>query len=239
LITEAQGPEKRELTREELQSVVFSVFALQDPKKRVRPLVGIDIETNTTSARTGRIIETGIVRYSSENETFEIVYDSLHGLPEVSLNGVGVGATNVHHITPDRIIGKSLFEEDAEEILSLLMDSTIVAHNAGFEDRFLSANLPGYIEAKAEGRITILDTRKVAKYLMPRSSDNTLQSFAEDNGIPYEGAHAAGQDALMMMRALMRLQKTIYSGGRIVTRRASASARMNAAQQAMESEAGR
>lgn len=238
-ISEAQGAEKRELSREELQAVVFSIFALHDPKVRNRPLVGIDIETNTTSARTGRIIETGIVSYSSESETFEIVYDSLHGLPKVALNGVGVGATNVHHITPERLIGKGLFEEDAAEILELLMDSTLVAHNAGFEDRFLSANLPGYIEAKAEGRITILDTRKVAKYLMPRSSDNTLQSFAEDNGIPYEGAHAAGQDALMMMRALMRLQKTIYNGGRFVTRRASASARMNAVQHALESEAGR
>lgn len=235
---QGRGKNKRELSRTEFQALIFSVFAQHDPSKRQRPLVGIDIETTTTSARTGRIIETGIVRLENSGE-LEIVYNSLHGVPEEALIGVGMGAANVHHITEERIIGKPLFEEEAETILNLLLDSTMVAHNAGFEDRFLSANLPGYVEAKAEGRITILDTRKVAKYLMPRSSDNTLQSFAEDNGVPYAGAHAAGQDALMMMKALLRLQRTINQDGRFITRRASAPARVNAAKKALLIESDR
>lgn len=226
-LSRAQGPTKRALSLVEFQNVVFESFAKQDPDVRDKPLMGIDIETTTVSARTGRIIETGIVALDGKGIP-TIVYNSLHGLPELSLWGVGVGSVNVHHIEASHILGHEPFEQEAEKILDLLIDSTVVAHNAGFEDRFLSTNVPGYLEAKASGRIVVLDTLKVAKYLMPRSSDNTLQSFAEGNGIPYQGAHAAAQDALMMMQALLRLQRTLYSGGRFVTRRASATARLNA-----------
>lgn len=228
----------RELTRLEFQSVVFDVFSEHDPSERTRPFVGIDLETTTTSARTGRIIETGIVKLN-ESGDYEVTYGTLHGLPERAARGVGVGATEIHLITLDRLEGKPLFEECAEEILAQLMDCTLVAHNAGFEDRFLSANLPGYIEARRAGRITILDTFKVTKFLMPRSEDNTLKSFAEDNGIPYEGAHAASQDALMMMRALARLQRTIHNGGHFITRRATESMRDDAAHEATLNESSR
>jgi len=231
-IAEAQGPEKRELTSSEFQSTVYKVFSQHNPETRTRPLVGIDIETTTTSPRTGRIIETGIVELNSSSGESKIVYNELHGVPEKAMVGIGPGAVDIHHITADRLVGKTGFDnpETQKEILAKLKNSTMVAHNAGYEDRWLSANLPGYLEAKAKGEINILDTRKVAKYLMPRSNDNSLQSFAEDNGVPYEGAHAAGQDALMMMQGLSRLQKTIHSRDRFITQRPSASTRKNAAE---------
>ncbi len=236
----AQGPEKRELSRKEFQKIIFQVFARHDPSKRKRPFVGIDIETTTVSARTGRIIETGIVKINEAGDP-EVVYSSLHGLPEQARIGVGMGAIAVHHITEDRILDKPLFEdpETAREILEHLKGHTMVAHNLGFEDRFFEANLPGYIEAKASGEITLLDTRKLTKYLMPRSTDNSLQSFTEDNGVPYAGAHAAASDALMMIKALLRLQRTIHSGGRFITRRASASLRMSALEEAKQFESDR
>jgi len=234
----AEKEKGRELTRLEFQSVVFDVFSEHDPEERTSPFVGIDLETTTTSARTGRIIETGIVKRGESGE-YEVAYGTLHGLPERAAKGVGVGATEIHLITLERLEGKPLFEDCAEEILEHLLDSTLVAHNAGFEDRFLSANLPGYVEARRAGRIKILDTFKVTKFLMPRSEDNTLKSFAEDNGIPYEGAHAASQDALMMMRALARLQRTIHNGGHFITRRATETMREGAAQEATLNESSR
>ncbi len=230
-IAEAQGPEKRTLSTSEFQSTVYKVFSTHNPETRTRPLVGIDIETTTTSPRTGRIIETGIVELSASGDS-KIVYNELHGVPDKAMVGIGPGAVDIHHITADRLVGKTGFDnpETQKEILAKLKNSTMVAHNAGYEDRWLSANLPGYLEAKAAGEITILDTCKVAKYLMPRSNDNSLQSFAEDNGVPYEGAHAAGQDALMMMQGLSRLQKTIHTRDRFITQRPSAATRKNAAE---------
>lgn len=233
-LDEAQGPEKRELSRQEFQSTVHQVFGSHDPSKRSRPLVGIDLETTSTSPRTGRIIETGIVSLDNTGHS-EIIYNELHGMTDKAMRGVGVGMTEVHGITPERLSGKASFDDPQvqREILSKLKGSTMVAHNAGFEDRFLSANLPGYVEAKARGEIDILDTRLVAKYLMPKSTDNSLESFAEDNGVPYTSAHAAAQDSLMMVKGLHRLQKTMWERGKFITKRATTKIREGATQEAL------
>ena len=229
----ARGPEKKELSRQQFQSVVYKVFGSHDPSSRKKPLVGIDLETTSTSPRTGRIIETGIVNLDS-NGNAEIVYNELHGMPDKAMRGVGVGMTDVHGITPERVAGKTPFDdpEVQKAVLDKLKNSTLVAHNAGFEDRFLSANLPGYVEAKSRGEIDILDTRLVAKTLMPRSEDNSLKSFAEDNGVPYEGAHAAATDSLMMMKGLHRLQRTMFDRGGFITKRPTFRVRDEAQQNA-------
>ncbi len=239
-IAEAQGKEKRELSSSEFQSTVFKVFSQHNPEDRKRPLVGIDIETSTASPRTGRIIETGIVELSKTGES-TVVYGELHGVPHKAMVGIGAGATEIHGITPDRLEGKKGFEDPEVQatVLSKLKNSTMVAHNASYEDRWLSANLPGYIEAKAKGEIQILDTRKVAKYLMPRSKDNTLQSFSEDNGVPYVNAHTASQDAKLMCQALARLQKNVHTSQRFITRKPTDSVRESSERDAQSIDSNR
>lgn len=236
-LADAQGPEKRELSTAEFQDVVQKTFATHDPSTRKRPLVGIDLETSSTSPRTGRIIETGIVSLDNQGNK-SILMNEMHGMPEKAMRGVGVGMTEVHGITPEKLEGKTPFDtpENQKRVLDMLKGKTLVAHNAGFEDRFLSANLPGYSEAKIRGEIDILDTRIVAKYLMPKSSDNSLQSFAEDNGVPYEAAHAAAQDSSMMMESLHRLQTTMHQRGRFITKRPTLKKREGAQQEVLGQE---
>lgn len=226
----------RLLTEEEFQRSAVAVFATHDPTQRKRPLIGVDLETTTTSPRTGRIIETGIARLDQQGNT-EIVYSSMHDIPERAKAGVGLGQFSIHHITAAMVSGTVPFDDPGEQarILAYLMSGTLVAHNAGFEDRWFEANLPGYVEAKNRGAIDILDTRRLASFLMPKSDDSSLQSFAEDNGIPYEGAHAATADAVMMMQALSRLQHSIYFTGAFKPRPISAALRSKARESALKS----
>jgi len=227
----------RLLTEIEFQKSAVAVFAQHNPAERARPLIGVDLETTTTSPRTGRIIETGIARLNPNGVT-EVVYSSMHDIPEEAKAGVGLGQYEIHRITADMISGTPSFDEPAEQekILNFLKSGTLVAHNAGFEDRFFCANLPGYVEAKNSGEITILDTRKLTSFLMPKSDDSSLQSFAEDNGIPYEGAHAATADAVMMMKALERLQSSLYQTKTFKAKRITDASRLRAKKVALKSD---
>lgn len=228
-VSEMEEKLGRHLDTKENQEVLSEVFSEHDPSTRKRRLVGIDLETTTASPRTGRIIETGIVEYSY-GDSPKVVYGSLHSIPEKAMDGVGIGLTSVHGISEDMLEGKPNFDDpdEQEKILSILKKGVLVAHNAGFEDRFLSVNLKGYAEARDAGEIIILDTRTLARYLMLNSQDSSLRSFAEDNGVPYEGAHAASADALMMMKGLKNFQDTIYKKGKFYKKKASEASRRRA-----------
>ena len=95
----------------------------------------------------------------------------------------------------------------------------MVAHNAGFEKQWLAVNLKGFAEAIDKDGIRILDTRMLTWKFIMDAPDNTLESFAEYNGIPYEGAHAATQDTIIMMRALWRFMTCVRENGRFITLR--------------------
>lgn len=230
----------RMLTDSEFQKAAVGVFAAYDPSSRKKPLIGVDIETTTTTPRTGRIIETGIAELGRDGNT-SLVYGSTHDIPAKAKAGVGLGASDLHKISPEMIEGRPSFDtpEEQKRILNHLKSGTLVAHNASFEDRFFSANLPGYVEAKNAGEINILDTRKLSRLLMPRSDDSSLESFAEDNGVPYEGAHAAPQDALMMMKALGRLQESLHKTGSFRTKRVTDNLRVAAKKEALSNEEAR
>lgn len=216
-------------TQEQIQETLTSLYAEHNPNDRKTPLIGIDIETNHAAVKKGRIIETGIVRLNVDG-TVETLFSSVHGLPEIALEGLGVGDTSIHRITSEMIEGVKPFDdpEIQKEILSYLKSGVIVAHNAGFEDRFLTVNLAGYAEARDAGEISILDTKEIVTRLMLDSDSNSLESFAEDNGIPYVGAHAATTDTLMMMTALRKFQETLHKKGKFVSSHSSKRARARA-----------
>lgn len=230
----------RPLEAEDNQCLLVGMFAEHNPEFRDTPLIGVDIETSRASPRTGRIIETGIVRLEA-GKSPKIVYSELHGVSDRVLRGTGVGFKEVHGISPSDLNDRMHFEDDEVQktVLDYLMSGIMVAHNAGFEDRFFVANLQGYAEARDAGKIRILDTRVLATFLMPETADSSLNSFAEDNGVPYEGAHAAAADALMMMKALQNLQKILFNNGRFKSKRVTTTSRRIAALAAIEAESRR
>lgn len=204
-------------TREQIQQAITNLYVAHDPSKRNVPLIGIDLETNHASPKQGRIIETAIVKLNNDG-SIETMFSSTHGIPEKAAIGVGVGLTDIHRISYDMIEGKAEFGDNETQttVLELLKSGVLVAHNASFEKEYLIVNLDGFAEALDAGEIQILDTRQLTTQLMLDSKDNSLNSFAEDNGIPYEGAHAALVDTEMMMLGLWNFQKNLHQNGKFV-----------------------
>lgn len=227
-------------SQDQIQETLTKLYAAHDPNSRTLPLIGIDIETNHAAVKKGRIIETGIVQLNPDG-TVETLFSGVHGVSETTLSGLGSGDTSIHRITADMLNGAKAFDdpEIQKEILEHLKKGVLVAHNASFEDRFLTVNLAGYAEARDAGEIQLLDTKEIATRLMLDSENNSLMSFAEDNGVPYVGAHAAITDTLMMMKALRRFQETLHKKGRFVERHSSIRNRVRATKDVAETEESR
>lgn len=188
---------------------VRSLYASYDPAKDGRdvPMVGIDIETSGLSPSTGRIIESAVIEYKPDGSK-EVLYKSLYDVPERAHKGAGLGATDVHNITNDMVKGQPVFEDpvEQEKLMSALNGKVIVAHNARFENSFLSSHLAGFAEATDRGDVKFLDTMNLTSHLMVNTDNNTMKSFTEGNGVKYEEAHRADKDTDMMMKALWKMQ---------------------------------
>lgn len=219
----------RSLSSEVRQEIFTQLYASCSPVKRRKPFVGIDIETTSLSPSEGRIIETAVV-FSEKLGHEEIIISTLHNIPELSKNGSGAGNTEVHRIAEKMLDGKLAFEDEAfqEELLHLLKSGILVAHNASFEKSWLVVNLKGFAEALDNGEITILDTMNLCSNLLLETKNDKLMSFTEANGVPYEGAHNATTDTVMMIRALNNFQKNLFENKKVVYVEASHTERVKA-----------
>ncbi len=169
-------------------------------------LAGIDLECNAITATQGRIIESGVsgVDMRTGQETGKTV-EQLYSLPKMALDYGGTGAEHVHHISPKDIAGKPRMDKaEGQRIIDAIMDNggTVLAHNASYEKQFLRGHVPGFAEAERTGKITFIDSMPIAGQTMQDAPNRKLASFAEYNGVNYEGAHRAKQDTDMMLKAM-------------------------------------
>ena len=107
-------------------------------------------------------------------------------------------------------------EQEQKEMLAILKEGTMTAHNALFETRWLRLHLKGFAEAEKRGEIKIFDTMYAAKWFTApvekngrMFNNNRLESFAESFGIPYVNAHRAKPDADMMSLAVNSLARAL------------------------------
>jgi DNA polymerase III epsilon subunit-like protein len=92
----------------------------------------IDLETTGLSPDGDRVCEVAVVRVTGDGT----VADEYSTLIDPRCD---VGPSWIHHITNEAVQGAPTFGDVAGAILERLNASVIVAHNAGFEDRFLAA----------------------------------------------------------------------------------------------------
>ena len=217
-IFEADLPAPLRGDRDEVEAALKRLYTHFDPSTRKRPFIGLDIETSGFSASMGRIIELGISVLEQDGDS-ETGYKEtkrisrLYGIPRKAREGKGTGFESVHHISVSDLDGKAPFSDprNQAEILAVLCSGIVVAHNATYEDGWLRVHLDGYAEARAEGRIVLLDTMLITRHLFGEEMENhKLESLVKRYGREYEGAHRAVVDVDMMMRALLDLQQDVY-----------------------------
>jgi len=227
LFVQAAQPSDSHLSFDERCVEIFQTTGKTWKKNRVF----IDLETTALDPYLGEIIEIGIVVVNTQGEIIR-KFDERFDLEREDVRDIlGVGATHIHHIAPEDVVGKRKFSdpEVQKELGEILNDPAvvIVPHHAAFEHSHLSQHLDNYhaahVKESAESlgrrektfqngvpRTATSDTRVICTYLV-RSARNTLEEFATTNGISQdeytETAHGAYADADMTRRALWNYRK--------------------------------
>lgn len=156
----------------------------------------VDLETTGFDAvGEDRIVEIAIVRIDAVGREL--------GTYETLVNpGRTTGAIGVHRISDDMVARAPTFEQIASSVLAWLEGVVVVAHNAPFEDEFLSAEFARVgIRPPAQ---PALDTLPMAQSCVP-TANHRLGTVCEWAGVRIDGAHTAVGDARATSQMLPRL----------------------------------
>ncbi|MEP6732150.1 MAG: 3'-5' exonuclease [bacterium] len=168
------------------------------------------VDVETTGGQPGgndRITEIGIVtvRDGRIAEVYETLVNPERAIPPF--------VSRLTNITWDMVRTKAPFRGICEEVLRSLEGHVFVAHNAGFDWRFVSTEV-----ARATGRTLTgrrLCTVRLARRVLPQLRRRSLDWIAMYYGveIPAGRRHRAGGDALATAECLIRLLEDAKSHG--------------------------
>ena len=162
----------------------------------------LDIETSGLDYKEGhRIIEIGCVELNRKEvgSHFHQYINPLKTLTEENIK--------IHGITNEFLEDKPLFEDVAEEFLSFIQDSSIIAHNANFDVGFLNHEL----EKLSKPQIDIdrvVDTVIIARNRFPGQQVNldALVKKLKVNTLVDREFHGALKDAKILTDVYLELQ---------------------------------
>lgn len=169
------------------------------------PFVIVDVETTGGRPLCDRIIEIAAVRVVGGRVVAEwaSLVDPGRPIPPFVARLTGID---------DRAVAAAAtFAEVADDFLAVLGGGAFVAHNAGFDWRFVNAEL----FAVRGGRLTNahLCTVRLARRLLPGVRRRNLDALAHLFGVTVEGRHRALGDARATARILLRLLDTAMERG--------------------------
>jgi DNA polymerase III epsilon subunit-like protein len=160
------------------------------------PLLLLDLETTGVRAPGDRIVELAAVRHAPGEPS-----RTLHTL--VDHGGSVVGASRIHGITRTMLDGAPSIDEVLPLLAEMSQDATMVAHNASFEHRFLSAAMERHGGCWGLPRLCTL---ALARRLHPERRrpprGHGLGKMAGLYSIPVVAAHTALGDVRMMSALL-------------------------------------
>ena len=192
--------------------VIFSAVAADST-----PVVPPAFRMPTASTRMANIT---FVIFDTETTGFSPVKDRLVELGAVKVrNGKKLGektwlinpqryipwyVQNVHHISPEMLKDKPTFAEVYPEFLEFIDGSVLIAHNAPFDVRFISA------EAERAGlpapKNAVLDSLVLFRNWCPDLKSHQLGDIIDFYGISTDGLHAhrATDDSLFVYFAIQK-----------------------------------
>lgn len=168
--------------------VELTADAYADRELREAEFVVFDLETTGAKVPPCRITEIGAYRVSNGQVT-----DRFHTLvnPEMPIPPF---ITQLTGIDDEMVRDAPLFADVAHDLLEFIGDSILVAHNSGFDMRFLNYEIgrvfPDYRVANP-----CLCTVKLSRKLLPDIVNHKLKTVAEHYSIDLTNHHRAAADA--------------------------------------------
>ena len=162
----------------------------------------LDIETSGLDYKEGhRIIEIGCVELNKKEvgSHFHRYINPLKTLTEENIK--------IHGITNEFLEDKPLFEDVAEEFLSFIQDSSIIAHNANFDVGFLNYELEKLSKPQI-AKDRVVDTVVIARNRFPGQQVNldALVKKLKVNTLVDREFHGALKDAKILTDVYLELQ---------------------------------
>jgi DNA polymerase-3 subunit epsilon len=163
----------------------------------------IVFDTETTGFDPGdghRIVEIGCVELMDHFPTGRTLQFYLN--PE---RDVPIESQRVHGLSAEFLRGKPLFAEVAEEFLAFIADAPLVIHNAGFDIRFINAEL-ARVNRPPIPLARAVDTIEIAKRKIPGarySLDELCKRFGVD--LTLRTKHGALLDAELTAQIYLEL----------------------------------
>jgi DNA polymerase-3 subunit epsilon len=166
--------------------------------------VVVDVETTGSRSLAGdRITEVAVVRVRDGRA--EMVFESLVN-PDRPIPPAVMALTN---ITWEMVRTAPRFLDICDQLLGALEGSVFVAHNAGFDWRFLSNEITRATRRPLVGQR--LCTVKMARHFLPQLRRRNLDSLSDYYGIVNTARHRAGGDAMATAKVLLRFLKEARS----------------------------
>lgn len=154
--------------------------------------VAFDTETTGFSPANERIIEIGAIKYRNGK-----VLESKYWLINP---GIPIPNTKVHHISDHDVAGYPGFADTYKAFTSFVGDATLIAHNASFDVRFMTAEI-------VRNELTplpnpVLNSLTLFRRWYPDTSSHKLAELAEHLDINIENKHRALDDSNTLLLIL-------------------------------------
>jgi DNA polymerase-3 subunit epsilon len=166
----------------------------------------VDVEATGSRAMFGdRITEIAVVRV--KGDSVATVFESLVN-PD---RPIPPQITRLTNITSDMVRRAPRFRDICDQLLGVLEGQVFVAHNVGFDWRFISTEVQRVTGRALQGRrlCTVRLVRKLLPNLRRRSLDQVTRYYDIEN----TARHRAGGDAVATAKVFVRLLREATSRG--------------------------
>jgi DNA polymerase-3 subunit epsilon len=153
----------------------------------------VDVETSGFRPGHARIVSVAALALGDDGNVERSLYTLLNP-------GVDPGPTHVHGLTAEMLEGQPVFADIVGDLIDLLRDRTLVAHNVGFDYSFLAAEAE-MVEAELPID-TAMCTVELTRRLELGTENLRLETLAAHWGITQMRPHDALDDAMVLAQIL-------------------------------------
>ncbi|SHE41784.1 MULTISPECIES: 3'-5' exonuclease [Caloramator] len=164
-------------------------------EKVYKSFVALDLETTGLHPESDKIVEIAAIKYDNYN-----IIDSFHTLinPKIEIPSY---ITSINGISNDMVKTKPTIDQVFPKFIKFIEDLPIVAHNAGFDGKFIKYS-SFYLYNKDIINNIFIDTVKIAKKIYPQLPNHKLETIKNFYGLNLK-SHRAYDDTLVAANIYM------------------------------------